>query len=77
MALLEANRPRRSLFVGHALVELGGKLIQVDAITLEHNKKMIHYVSRLIAQVVGARINALARGSDQRFMAARAVLHSP
>ena len=38
---------------------------------------MIHHVGRLIAQVVGARINALARGSDQRFMAARVVLHSP
>lgn len=38
---------------------------------------MIHHVGRLIAQVVGARINALARGGDQRFMAMRVVLHSP
>ena len=77
MALLEENRPGPSLFVGHALVELGGELIQIDAIALEHNKKMIHHVGRLIAQVVSARIHALARGGDQRFMAMPVVLPSP
>ena len=45
-----------ALLVGHAVVQFGSELVDADAVTFKHDKKMIHHVSGLIAQMVAGRV---------------------
>ena len=46
------DKPLRALGVGHAVVQLGGELVEVDAVALEHHQQVVHHVGSLVTQMI-------------------------
>ncbi len=56
MVFMQANSSTRALGVGHAVVQLGSELIDLDPVTLKHHQQMVHHIRSLVAQVIACGI---------------------
>ena len=52
MLFAQANGTSRALALRHPRVQLRSELVEVDAVTFEHDEKMIHHIGRLVTQMV-------------------------
>ena len=56
MVFMQADAALGAFRVGHAVVQLGGELVEADTVALEHHEQVVHHVGRLVAQMIDGRV---------------------